>query len=70
MGPVVPPGRCQSGRCIATSAWEIDEDMRASGEQVTPIRDRAVEMFAGKHRPEGQSAVFSPSHGRHVLKIP
>ena len=37
----------QSGRCIATSAWETGEDMRASGEQVTPIRDRAAEMFGG-----------------------
>jgi heme-degrading monooxygenase HmoA len=37
----------QSGRCIATSAWETEEAMRASGEQVTPIRDRAAEMFGG-----------------------
>jgi heme-degrading monooxygenase HmoA len=37
----------QSGRCIATSAWETEEAMRASGERVTPIRDRAAEMFGG-----------------------
>ncbi len=37
----------QSGRCIATSAWETEDAMRASGERVTPIRDRAAEMFAG-----------------------
>ncbi|OBA79529.1 hypothetical protein A9W99_20930 [Mycobacterium sp. 1164966.3] len=37
----------RSGRCIATSAWESDEAMRASGETVTPIRDRAAEMFGG-----------------------
>ncbi|ORW87895.1 hypothetical protein AWB92_23500 [Mycobacterium sp. IEC1808] len=37
----------ESGRCIATSAWESDEAMRASGETVTPIRDRAAEMFGG-----------------------
>ncbi|BCZ25145.1 antibiotic biosynthesis monooxygenase [Mycobacterium senriense] len=37
----------RSGRCIATSAWESDESMRASGETVTPIRDRAAEMFGG-----------------------
>jgi hypothetical protein len=37
----------RSGRCIATSAWESDEAMRASGDTVTPIRDRAAEMFGG-----------------------
>jgi heme-degrading monooxygenase HmoA len=37
----------QSGRCIATSAWETEKAMRASAEQVTPIRDRAAEMFGG-----------------------
>ena len=36
-----------SGRCIATSAWESDEAMRASDETVTPIRDRAAERFGG-----------------------
>ena len=37
----------QSGRCIATSAWETEEAMRGSADQVTPIRDRAAEMFGG-----------------------
>jgi quinol monooxygenase YgiN len=37
----------QSGRCIATSSWESEEAMRGSGERVTPIRDRAAEMFGG-----------------------
>ncbi|WP_375488517.1 hypothetical protein [uncultured Mycobacterium sp.] len=37
----------QSGRCIATSAWETDEAMHASAERVQPIRDRAAEMFGG-----------------------
>ena len=37
----------QSGRCIATSAWETEEAMRDSRDQVTPIRDRAAEMFGG-----------------------
>lgn len=37
----------RSGRCIATSAWESDESMRASGESVTGIRERAAEMFGG-----------------------
>jgi hypothetical protein len=37
----------RSGRCIATSAWETEDAMRASAEQVKPIRDRAAEGFAG-----------------------
>jgi heme-degrading monooxygenase HmoA len=37
----------QSGRCIATSAWETEEAMRDSADQVTSIRDRAAEMFGG-----------------------
>jgi heme-degrading monooxygenase HmoA len=36
-----------SGRCIATSAWETDEAMHASAERVQPIRDRAAQMFGG-----------------------
>jgi heme-degrading monooxygenase HmoA len=34
-----------SGRCIATSAWQSEEAMRASAESVRPIRDRAAETF-------------------------
>jgi heme-degrading monooxygenase HmoA len=37
----------QSGRCIATSAWRTEEAMRASTEQVQPIRDRAAQIFGG-----------------------
>jgi hypothetical protein len=36
-----------SGRCIATSAWETEEAMRASAESIRPVRDRAVGMFGG-----------------------
>jgi hypothetical protein len=42
----------QSGRCIATSAWESIEAMRASAERVAPIRDRAALMFDGSARVE------------------
>lgn len=37
----------QSGRCIATSAWETDEAQRASAERIGPVRDRAAEAFGG-----------------------
>ena len=36
-----------SGRCIATSAWQSEEAMRASAESVRPVRDRAAEVFGG-----------------------
>jgi hypothetical protein len=37
----------ESGRCIATTAWETEEVMRANAERVRPIRQRAVQMFGG-----------------------
>jgi heme-degrading monooxygenase HmoA len=42
----------QSGRCIATSAWQTMEAMRASAERVAPVRDRAALMFDGSARVE------------------
>lgn len=42
----------QSGRCIATSAWESIEAMRTAAERVAPIRDRAALMFDGSARIE------------------
>lgn len=42
----------QSGTCIATSAWESIETMRASAERVAPIRDRAALMFDGSAQVE------------------
>lgn len=37
----------QTGRCIATSAWESEEAMRAAASEVAPIRDRAAAMLGG-----------------------
>jgi hypothetical protein len=42
----------QSGTCIATSSWETIDAMRASAEQIAPIRDRAALMFDGSARVE------------------
>jgi len=36
-----------SGRCIATSAWQTEETMRASADQVRRLRDRAAAAFGG-----------------------
>jgi len=37
----------QTGRCIATSAWESDEAQRASAERIAPVRDQAAATFGG-----------------------
>jgi heme-degrading monooxygenase HmoA len=42
-----------SGRCIATSAWESEEAMRASDEAIRPVRERAAEIFGGSADVEG-----------------
>ena len=36
-----------SGRCIATSSWESEEAMRASNEQLQPVRQRLLETLGG-----------------------
>jgi hypothetical protein len=36
-----------SGRCIATSAWQSEQALRASTESIRPIRDGAVAAFGG-----------------------
>ena len=53
----------ESGRCIATTAWEAEEAMRASAEQVAPVRDRAAEMFGGSANvEEWEIAVLHRDH--------
>lgn len=37
----------QSGRCIATSAWETEDAMRANADQVKQVRDQAAAAFGG-----------------------
>jgi heme-degrading monooxygenase HmoA len=37
----------ESGRCIATSAWETEETMRESTERAAPLRERATQVFGG-----------------------
>lgn len=37
----------QTGRCIATSAWQTGQAMRASSDRVVAIRDTAAAAFGG-----------------------
>jgi heme-degrading monooxygenase HmoA len=53
----------ESGRCIATSAWQSEAAMRASAESVRPIRDRAIEAFGGSAQVEQwEIAAFHRDH--------
>jgi hypothetical protein len=54
-----------AGRAIATSAWETPEAMRASAEQVRPLRDRAAEAFAAT--PEVQEWEIAVLHRAHRI---
>jgi quinol monooxygenase YgiN len=38
----------ESGRCIATSAWETEESMRESEDRVRSVRDSAAAAFGGE----------------------
>ncbi|MGH3348515.1 MAG: antibiotic biosynthesis monooxygenase family protein [Nocardioides sp.] len=37
----------ETGKCIATSSWESEAAMRASDEQLRPIRDRGRDILGG-----------------------
>jgi heme-degrading monooxygenase HmoA len=53
----------KSGRCIATSAWQSEESMRASEEQLRPIRGRAAEILGGSPQvDEWEIAVLHRDH--------
>ena len=53
-----------SGRCIVTTAWETEEAMAATREQVRAMRDRATEQFGGR-RPEVQEWEIAVVHRLH-----
>jgi heme-degrading monooxygenase HmoA len=56
----------ESGRCIATSAWDTEEAMRASADRIQPIRDRAAEMFGGSPTvEEWEIAALHRDHRSH-----
>ena len=52
-----------SGRCIATSAWETEEAMRAGAERVRAARERAAERFGAT--PEVQEWEIAVLHRAH-----
>ncbi|WP_277207851.1 antibiotic biosynthesis monooxygenase [Isoptericola croceus] len=38
----------ESGRCVATTAWQSEDAMRATGEAVRPLRDRAEGVLGSR----------------------
>ena len=54
-----------AGRAIATSAWETEDAMRASADQVRPLRDRAAQAFGGT--PEVQEWEIAVLHRAHRI---
>jgi len=55
----------QTGRCILTTAWETEEAMRASAEQIRPIRDRAADEFGGIGDPTVEEWEIAVLHRDH-----
>jgi len=53
----------ETGRCIITSAWETQDAMHASAEQVRPSRERAAERFGAT--PEVQEWEIAVLHRAH-----
>ncbi len=53
----------RSGRCIVTTAWQSEEAMRASEEQLRPVRERAAEILGGRPQvDEWEIAVLHRDH--------
>ncbi len=52
-----------TGRCIATSAWENEEALRAGDEKLAPIRERAGEILGAD--PEVQEWEIAGLHRDH-----
>jgi len=56
----------ESGLCIATSAWQTEEAMRASADQVKSVRNRAAEILGGSPEvEEWEIAVMHRDHPTH-----
>jgi len=53
----------ESGRCIATSAWQSQDAMRATDEGLRPVRARLAEMLGGS--PQVQEWEIAVLHRDH-----
>jgi heme-degrading monooxygenase HmoA len=54
-----------SGRCITTSAWQDRDSMRASDEQLRPLRSRGSELMGGG-QPQAEEWEIAVLHRDHT----
>ena len=60
----------EAGQCIATSSWESEEAMRASDEQLRPIRDRGRDILGGSMQvDEWEIAVMHRTHHGECCRV-
>jgi heme-degrading monooxygenase HmoA len=60
----------QTGHCIATSSWESEASMRASDEQLRPIRDRGRDILGGSMQmDEWEIAVMHRTHHGECCRV-
>ena len=55
----------QTGRCIATTAWETEDAMRASAEPTQPVRDQAAQEFGAVGSPMVEDWEIAVLHRDH-----
>ena len=60
----------EAGQCIATSSWESEEAMRASDEQLRPLRDRGRDILGGSMQvDEWEIAVMHRTHHGECCRV-
>jgi hypothetical protein len=55
----------QTGRCIATTAWETEDAMAASAEPTRPVRDQAMQEFGAVGSPMTEEWEIAALHRDH-----
>ena len=60
----------ETGHCIATSSWENEALMRASDEQLRPIRDRGRDILGGSMQvDEWEIAIMHRTHHGECCRV-
>jgi heme-degrading monooxygenase HmoA len=60
----------ETGECIATSSWDSEAAMRASDEQLRPIRDRGRDILGGSTEvEEWEIAVMHRTHHGECCRV-
>ncbi len=60
----------ETGHCIATSSWDNEASMRASDEQLRPLRDRGRDILGGSMQvDEWEIAVMHRTHHGECCRV-